>query len=73
MSIVFLLLAGLSVADLEVGDPCEQALHLLLTQEKLEILASDVLEDRILVYTLGDGEEKTAILGCRIERPGRKS
>ena len=71
MSIFFLYLVGITAPQFGVGDPCEQALHLLLTQERVAILASDVVERDTLVYTLGDGESKTAILGCRINRPMR--
>jgi hypothetical protein len=71
MDIAFLYLVGIANFGFEVGDPCEQALHRLLTQESVTILASDVVERDTLVYTLGDGQLKTAILGCRISRPMR--
>ena len=71
MSIIFLYLVGITNLGIGDGDPCEQALHLLQTQENLTILASDVLERDTLVYTMGDGVSKTATLGCRIERRGR--
>jgi hypothetical protein len=48
------------------------ALHDLLTQEHMTILASDVLERDTVVYTMGDGVSKTATLGCRIARRARE-
>lgn len=41
MSVILALVAGLLATEIEVGDRCEEALHLLLTQENLQILASD--------------------------------
>ncbi len=71
MSLLFLYFVGIAAPDFGVGDHCEAALHYLLTQENMAILASDVVERDALVYTMGDGVSKTATLGCRIERRGR--
>ena len=68
MGIVFILLVGITNLGIGEGDPCEKALDLLLTQENLTILASDVVERDTVVYTMGDGVSKTATLGCRISR-----
>jgi hypothetical protein len=68
MSIIFLYFLGIATPDFGVGDPCEQALHNLLTQERMTILASDVVERDTVVYTIGDGVSKTATLGCRIAK-----
>ena len=68
MSIIFLYLVGIANLGIGEGDPCEEALHLLLTQENLTILASDVVERDTVVYTMGDGVSRTATLGCRIAR-----
>jgi hypothetical protein len=73
MSIVFLYLVGMFAnGEIGVGDPCELALHHLLTEESVAILASDVVERDTVIYTMGDGTSKTAILGCRIARPARQ-
>jgi hypothetical protein len=69
--VILALFMGVSIAQIEFGDPCEEALHALLTEEKLELLESNVLERDILVYTFGS-DEKTAILGCRRDRPVRQ-
>ena len=72
MSIIFLYFLGISTPEFGVGDPCEQSLHQLLTQENMAILASDVVERDTLVYTMGDGVSKTATLGCRIDKRARE-
>jgi hypothetical protein len=72
MSIIFLYFLGIATPQFGVGDPCEQALHQLLTQENIAILASDVVERDTLVYTMGDGVSKTATLGCRIAKRRRE-
>jgi hypothetical protein len=71
MSVILALFVGLTTAQIAVSDRCEEALHALLTQEGLELFESNVLERDILVYTLGDGDDTTGILGCRLDRPVR--
>lgn len=69
MTIVLLVVAGL-VSGFEPGDACIDALHQLRTEERLAIVASDVLEDNVVAYTLSDGPrraEKTALLICQRE------
>jgi hypothetical protein len=72
MDIIFFYFLGIATPEFGVGDPCEAALHDLLTQEHMTILASDVVERDSLVYTMGDGVSKTATLGCRIARRARE-
>jgi hypothetical protein len=69
MSIVLLLVAGLLNGAIETED-CIEALHQLRTVERLDIVATDVLEDNVIAYTLSDGPRtaaKTAILVCQRE------
>jgi hypothetical protein len=72
VSIIFLYFLGIATPEFGVGDHCELALQYLLTQEKMTILASDVVEPDTLVYTMGDGVAKTATLGCRIASRARE-
>jgi hypothetical protein len=74
MSIILLLVGGLlsfEAADspsFETGASCIEALHLLRTEERLDIVSTEVLEDNVLAFTLTDGPrraEKTAILICQ--------
>jgi hypothetical protein len=67
MSIITLLVAGF-LSSFEPGGSCIDALHQLRTQERLEIVATEVLEDNVLAYTLSDSPRialKTAILICQ--------
>ncbi len=67
MSIIALLVAGF-LSSFEAGGACIDALHQLRTEERLEIVATEVLEDNVLAFTLSDGPrraEKTAILICQ--------
>lgn len=67
MSIMLLLVAGF-LSSFEPGEACIDALHQLRTEERLAIVATDVLEDNVVAYTLSDGPrraEKTAILICQ--------
>jgi hypothetical protein len=69
MSIILLLVAGV-LSSFQPGDSCIDALHQLRSEERLDIVATDVLEDNVLAYTLSDGPrrgEKTAILICERE------
>jgi len=67
MSIILLVVAGF-LSSFEAGDSCIDALHQLRTEERLQIVATEVLEDNVLAYTLSDSPrlaEKTAILICQ--------
>jgi hypothetical protein len=67
MSIIALLVAGF-LSSFEAGGSCIDALHQLRTEERLDIVATEVLEDNVLAFTLSDGPrraEKTAILICQ--------
>jgi hypothetical protein len=69
MVIILLLVAGL-VSSFEPGDACIDALHQLRTQERMELVSTEVLEDNVIAYTLADSPrlpEKTAILVCERE------
>jgi hypothetical protein len=80
MLIAMLMVAGFS-SDFDVGDSCIDALDQLRAEGRLEVMATDVLEDHVLAFTLGDVSEghgrrwhsrkwhgsRTAILVC--ERP----
>lgn len=66
MSIILLLVGGI-LASPEAAS-CIEALHQLRSVERLEIVATDVLEDNVLAFTLSDSSrlaEKTAILLCQ--------
>jgi hypothetical protein len=66
MSIVLLLVGGI-LTSFAPGQPCMDALHQLRTEERLDIVATDVLEDNVIAFTLSDGPrraEKTALLVC---------
>ena len=67
MSIILLVVAGF-LSSFEAGDSCIDALHQLRTEERLHIVATEVLEDNVLAYTLSDSPRlaaKTAILICQ--------
>jgi hypothetical protein len=67
MSII-LLLVGAFVSCFETGESCIDALHQLRNVERLEIVATDVLEDSVLAFTLSDSPrvlDKTALLICQ--------
>lgn len=67
MSIIALLVAGF-LSSFEAGGSCIDALHQLRTEERLDVVATEVLEDNVLAFTLSDGPrraEKTAILICQ--------
>jgi hypothetical protein len=67
MSILLLLVAGF-LSDFGEGDPCIDALHQLRTEQRMQIVATEVLEDNVLAFTLGDSprlNEKTALLVCQ--------
>jgi hypothetical protein len=67
MSVVVLLVAGF-LSDFAEGDSCIDALHQLRTEQRMQIVATDVLEDNVLAFTLGDSarlNEKTALLVCQ--------
>jgi hypothetical protein len=67
MSIILLLVAGF-LSSFEAGDSCIDALHQLRAEERLDIVATDMLEDNVLAFTLSDGSRrgaKTAILICQ--------
>lgn len=77
MLIVLLMVAGFS-SDYDVGDSCIAALDQLRAEGRMEVMATDVLEDNVLAFTLGDASEghgrrwhshrwqssRTAILVC---------
>jgi hypothetical protein len=72
MSIIALLVAGF-LSSFEAGGSCIDALHQLRTEERLEVVATEVLEDNVLAFTLSDGPrraEKTAILICQRDVDG---
>jgi len=72
MSIIALLVAGF-LSSFEAGGSCIDALHQLRTEERLDVVATEVLEDNVLAFTLSDGPrraEKTAILICQREVDG---
>jgi hypothetical protein len=67
MSVLLLLMAGF-VFDFSEGDPCIEVLNQLRTDQRLEIVATEVLEDNLLAFTLADSpriKEKTALLVCQ--------
>ena len=67
MSILVLLVAGF-LSDFAEGDSCIDALHQLRTEHRMQVLATEVLEDNVLAFTLGDSprlNEKTALLVCQ--------
>jgi hypothetical protein len=66
MTIVLLLVGGIVTCFLP-GDACMETLHQLRTEERLDIVATDVLEDNVIAFTLDDGPRraaKTAFLVC---------
>jgi hypothetical protein len=72
MTIVLLLVGGI-LTSFAPGDACMDALHQLRTEERLDIVATDVLEDNVIAFTLDDGArraEKTAFLVCERDPSG---
>lgn len=69
MSIILLLVAGV-LSSFEADDSCIDALHQLRTEERLDIVSTEVLQDNVLAFTLSDGPRraaKTAILICQLD------
>jgi hypothetical protein len=67
MSVLLLLVAGF-VSNFGEGGACIDALQELRTGQRLQIVATDVLEDNVLAFTLSDSariNQKTALLVCQ--------
>lgn len=56
MLIVVLMVAGFT-SEYDTGDSCIDALDQLRGEGRMEILATEVLEDNVLAFTLGDVSE----------------
>lgn len=67
MLISFLSSIGIMLSfQVQIGDPCLDVLHALTTKEKLQIVATNTVETK-LVYTLMDQTgKKSAQLGCEV-------
>jgi hypothetical protein len=67
MLIIEILVGGF-LSSFAAGDSCIDALHQLRSEERLQVVSTDVLEDNVLAFTLSDSPrigEKTAILICQ--------
>lgn len=83
MLIAMLMVVGFA-SDYDVGDSCIDALDQLRAEGRMEVMATEVLEDNVLAFTLGDVSEshgrrwhsrkwhgsKTAILVCERQADG---
>lgn len=57
MLIVVLMVAGFT-SEYDTGDSCIDALDQLRAEGRMEVMATDVLEDNVLAFTLGDASER---------------
>lgn len=67
MTVLLLLVAGF-VSNFGEGDACIDALQEFRAEQRLEVVATDVLEDNVVAFTLADSariKQKTALLVCQ--------